>query len=147
MKFENGRQINKNLATNLPSPPHTRAAVVTTNITPICTPKKGATKDTGYVTPIGATRDVQRLDCIQKGNEERTSFSGVRSKSAIALPSETRITPAQPDKPPPIVTLSFIDSIVKGPMITHEMQCVAIATYFLEAMDAPPPNEDSDTTK
>ena len=42
----------------------------------------------------------------------------------------------------PVVTPSFIDPIVKEPTINHEMRRVAIVTYFLEAMDAPPPNED-----
>ena len=69
------------------------------------------------------------------------------SRSSIVFPSEKRITPAQPDNPHPIVTPSFIDSVVKGPTITHEMRHVVIATYFLEAMDAPPPNEDGATTK
>ena len=36
---------------------------------------------------------------------------------------------------------------MKGPTIPHEKRHVEIATYFLEAMDAPPPNEDGDTTK
>jgi hypothetical protein len=53
MKFEHGRKRSRNLATNLPSPSHTGAAVATTNVTPICSPKRGATKDTGYTTPIG----------------------------------------------------------------------------------------------
>ena len=84
---------------------------------------------------------------VRKGNKERISDKRVRSKSAIVLPSETRISPAQPDKPPHTVTPSFIDSVKKGPTITPQMRRVAIATYFLEAMDAPSPNEDGETTK
>ena len=56
MNSEHARKGNNNLATILPPPPHTGATVATTNVITICTPKRGATKDTGYTTPIGATR-------------------------------------------------------------------------------------------
>ena len=79
MKFENGngRQINKNLATDFPSPPPTRAAVATTNITPlctpkpICTPKRDAYKDTSYTTLMTPRRN--HLGRVMKGNKERRS--------------------------------------------------------------------------
>ena len=133
MKFENGRQINKNLATDFPSPPPTRAAVATTNVTPLCTPKPIRTpkrapyKDTPYTTLM--TPRCNRLGRVIKGTKERRSYKRDLSRFPIVLPSDKIITPAKPDNPHPIVTPSFIDSVVKGPTITHEMRRVAIATH------------------
>ena len=141
MKFKNRRQINKNLATNLPSPPHTGGTVATTDLTTIYTPNRVATKDTDCTIPIRITKGCLRLGCVPKGNKARISDRRVSYKSATVLPSETRIIPAPP-MAPPIVTPSFINSIAKGPTINHEMRRVVIATYFLEVMDAPSPKED-----
>ena len=93
MKFENGngRQINKKLATDFPSPPPTRAAVATTNVTPLCTPKpirtpkRDACKDTPYTTLMTPRRN--RLGRVRKGTKERRSYKRDLSRSPIVLSS------------------------------------------------------------
>ena len=47
---------------------------------------------------------------------------------------------------PPTVTPSFVDFAKQGPTISQDMRCVAITTYFLEAMDTPSTHEDREMT-
>ena len=111
MKFEKGTKGNQNRATYLPSFPQSGATVATSNVTTICTPKRGAMKDIGYTTPIGVAWGLKRLGRAQKGNKERMIFDEVRSKLSIILLSKRRSTPTQPYKPPLTAIQSFIDSV------------------------------------
>ena len=53
--------------------------------------------------------------------------------------------PAPLSTPPRAVTPPPTNLVLRGPTITPQMRRVAIAAYFLDAMDAPPENHDSKT--